>query len=207
MLQYVRIPRLMPRPHRAHAAQPRPSSLVLGVAVCIHGGVYIQEITGTNYTGMEQLKAYLNKAGDPRKRYGGEEYSDFLQRAWSIFMTNTAFRRRSQHALVIHDRSPAHTAAVVTQTLKDLESKAELLPPRSPDLQPLDYGIFSTSKANLARDRQLTPDWSGKAIAFKHFIRTSPYESSIRQFKERLDACMRVGGRHIDDSLRRLRDS
>ena len=50
----------------------------------------------------------------------GEEYSDFLKEAFRYFMGVKEFRRQSQHALVIHDRSKAHTAKAVTRTLSQM---------------------------------------------------------------------------------------
>ena len=203
---HIRIPQLMQRPQRAHTDSPRSRCLVLAVAVCMAGGVYMKDMTGTNYDGMHPIKAYLTKDKKPCKRYGGEEYSDFLKEAFRYFMGVKEFRRQSQHALVIHDRSKAHTAKAVTRTLSHMRLRAELLPPRSPDMQPLDYGIFSTSKAKLARDLGARSDWSRRVTTLKNLIRSSPVERSIKQFVKRLAACINEGGQHIDGSLNRVED-
>jgi hypothetical protein len=203
---HIMIPQLMQRPQRAHTDNPRTKSLVLGVAVCMAGGIYMKDMTGTQYDGMQPIKPYYNRDGQPCKRYGGEEYSDFLRDAFRNFMGVTEFRRQSQHALVVHDRSKAHTSGAAALALSQLQLKAQLLPPRSPDLQPLDYGIFSTSKVKLARELGARSDWSRRVATLKNLIRASPYQQSILQFEKRLKACINVGGQHIDASLKRVED-
>jgi hypothetical protein len=203
---HIRIPKLMKRPRRLHADKPKSRSLVLAVAVCLAGGVYIKEMTSSSYDGMQPLKAYYNKRHQQLQRYGGEEYSDFLQEARAYFMRKGEFRRQSQNALLFHDRSKAHTAKVVSQTLEQMQLASRLLPPRSPDMMPLDYGIFSTSKARLAREREARASWTKRVMTFKDLIRRAPIEASIRQLVVRLRACINVGGQHIDEKLERLED-
>jgi hypothetical protein len=201
---HISIPQLMRSPQRVHSDHTSPRCLVLAVAISMAGGVYMKEMTGTNYDGMQPIQAYSARDGRPCKRYGGEEYSDFVRDMLMHFKHKLQFRRQIQHALLVHDRSRAHTAEVVSDTLSHMRLRSQLLPPRSPDMQPLDYGIFSTSKAKLARDLEAKSDWSRRVASFKNLIESLPFQKSIEQFVKRLKACISANGQHFEHALSRV---
>jgi hypothetical protein len=186
-------------------AHAKRSNLKLAVACSLAGGVYIQEVTGTDYDGHQQETDYLDAVGDPHSSMGAEEYCDFLQRAWKAFNKSTEFRRRNWQAMLVHDRSTTHNNLLVKATLKKLNLREQLLPPRSPDLQPLDYGVFSTSKNKLQQASERHDDWTQRAIALKKHIREAPFPRIIAQFPQRLEACIRAGGSHIDQELKAVK--
>jgi hypothetical protein len=202
---HLHIPGVTPVPPRFHVAHEKRRNLKLAVACTLAGGVYIQEVTGTDYDGHQQETAYLDTAGHPHRSMGAEEYCDFLQRAWKAFNRSTEFRRRSWQAMLVHDRSTTHNNLLVRAKLKSLNLREMLLPPRSPDLQPLDYGVFSTSKNKIQRASERDDDWTRRAVELEKHIREAPLQQIIAQFPLRLEACIRAGGSHIDQALKAVK--
>jgi hypothetical protein len=82
----------------------------------------------------------------------GEEYSPFLKAAWEHFMKQPGFRAHHRSALLVHDRSKAHGSTNVKHSLEEMNLACKVLPPRSPDLMPLDYGVFGSVKQQLGRE-------------------------------------------------------
>lgn len=202
---HLHIPGVTPLPPRFHVAHAKRRNLKLAVACTLAGGVYIQELTGTEYDGHQQETVYLDTAGNPHRSMGAEEYCNFLQSAWHKFNQSTEFRRKSGQAMLVHDRSTTHNNLLVTAKLKSLNLRAQLLPPRSPDLQPLDYGVFSTSKNKLQQARERDDDWTQRAIDLEKHIREASFSRIIAEFPQRLEACIRAGGSHIDEELKALK--
>lgn len=196
----------MVRPQRVYAAKASRGAVQLAVACCFTGGVYCKEVSGTKYPGYQQ-KVYLKPNGEPHTKMGAEEYADFVEEAWQHFMRNADFRSRHRDAWVLHDRDPAHRGEAVRQRLEKLRLDARLLPPRSPDLQPLDYGIFGNCKRQLAKESMQLRDWQSKAIEFKKLVEAAPFQNVIRQFPLRLQACVKNGGRHFESDLSAMRKS
>jgi hypothetical protein len=190
----------MRRPQRKHEDRPSGDAVRLAVACCYNGGMFCKEVTGTKYPGYEQ-KQYSKQHGEPYKKMGAEEYADFMQAAWRHFMADTGFRRRSHEAWVLHDRDPAHKSSTVKSLLKQLHLPAELLPPRSPDLMPLDYGIFGNCKRQARQQSPPQPDWASTAIDFRKRVENAPFEKTIKQFPFRLKACIAAGGQHFESRL------
>jgi hypothetical protein len=158
----------------------------------------VKEVTGTQYPGCPPLHKYTAANGKPAKCMGQEEYADFIEYAWGQFNQVRAFRRRSAEALLIHDRSRVHSSKVVQQRLGSLGINARLAPPRSPDLMPLDYGVFGAIKLQLGRGLPRTAPWEQRARKFLELLRQRPSDRVIQSFKERLIACIRAHGGHIE---------
>jgi hypothetical protein len=162
-------------------------------------------VTGTEYDGYEPAKQYHDPKGDAHASMGGEEYCDFLDSARSYFMDQPQFRSRSRHALLVHDKSKVHTSKAVEQHLKSRHLDVAVMPPRSPDLQPLDYGIFSASKNQLAKHAGRAMAWTPKVLELKKLISDADIAPSIHGFVDRLEACISAGGGHIEQHLSQLK--
>lgn len=179
----------------------------VAVAISKVGGVFCKEVTGTEYDGYTP-KPYSKKNRVPYDSMGAEEYCDFLTAAWNQFMRKSDFRDRVEEAFVVHDRDPVHRSTLVQEHathLQGMQKGLQLLPPRSPDMQPLDYGIFGTVKTQLDRLVGLRADWSVRATTFMRLIREASIHRTIDQFPLRLQACIQAGGKHIDHSLKEVK--
>lgn len=180
-------------------------SLKVATAICLAAGVYAQELTGTLYQGCAPRKVYLKPDGQAYSKMGGEEYTDFIISAMAHFNTVTSFRRRKEAAILIHDRDTAHTCKGTMAKLQQIGLKSMLAPPRSPDLDPLDYGPWPTQKTALERCSWAGRTWDQKAKKFMELIREAPIVNTIREFPKRLEAVIRAGGKHIDQTLKEVR--
>jgi len=164
------------------------------------------ELTGTDYPGCPALPQYLDSRGRQLVSMGGEEYLHFINAAWQHFSGGREFRARRNTALLVHDRSKAHMSTVVTHGLEQLGLRAVAMPPRSPDLMPLDYGIFGTCKQQLERSMARNAAWADRVVRFKELIAAAAVKPTIGQFEHRLEAALRAGGGHIDQSLKEVRN-
>jgi hypothetical protein len=199
------IPGLTHQPEHAFVGEGQRKSLKAAAAICLAGGVYAQELTGTLYQGCALRKQYLKSDGEPYSKMGGEEYTQFIMAAMSHFMTETRFRRQVEAAILIHDRDTAHTCKATIEKLQQIGLKSMLAPPRSPDLDPLDYGIWPTQKTALERCFRPGRTWDQKAHKFMELIREAPIMNTIREFPKRLEAVIRAGGKHIDQALNEIK--
>lgn len=199
--RYVFIPGTeMRRPQRTYAARSSRNAVQLAVACCCHGGIFCREVSGTKYPGYKQ-KQYMKPGGQPYSKMGAEEYADFLKAAWQHFMSDTGFRRRSHQAWLVHDRDTAHTSKRVQSLVDHLGLQTVLTPPRSPDLQPLDYGVFGNCKRQLAKQSLQQEKWPSTAVEFKNIVQDAPFRKAIEQFYTRLKACIAAGGQHFESRL------
>lgn len=202
---HLQVSGVMEVPERRHTDRVSRNVINVAVAMNLVGGVYVQEVTGTCYPGCPKLKKYTGAKGQPMKSMGKEEYRDFLQAAWRHFNRHAAFRRNSDKALLVHDRSRVHGSDLVQQWLQRASIRSKLAPPRSPDLMPLDYGLFGTVKQKLGLEQLPTGAWEQRAQRFLQLLREPPSDAIIGSFKKRLQACMKARGRHFEAVLRRGR--
>jgi hypothetical protein len=189
-----------------HVDHPQRRNLKLAVAICSTGGVFQMELTGSDYPGCPAFPPYLDSKGRQLISMGGEEYLHVINAAWQHFSENREFRARRKTALLVHDRGKAHMSAVVMHGLQQLGLRAVAMPPRSPDLMPLDYGIFGTCKLQLERSMPRNAAWGDRVGRFKELIAAAAVKPTIGQFEQRLDAALRAGGGHIDQSLKEVRN-
>jgi hypothetical protein len=192
-------------PEQYYVDRPQRRNLNLAVACCIHGGIFIWEATGTDYHGYNPAKVYTKSPGSPYTNMSGAEYSDFITTFWAFFNQKPAFRAMRHHAVLVHDRYKVHTGRDACASLDRIGLEARPLPPRSPDLDPLDYGVFATSKTKERRERKPGATWEDRVSEFKRLINQSSFEHSIQQFPLRLTACIKAGGKHIDEALREVK--
>lgn len=195
----------MKTPSRYYTARNNRHSLKLAVFCNTLGGMFIKETTGTRYEGYIAEKTYRTKQGDGAGSIVAEEYIDCLRAAVSHFMSVPAFRRQATSPMLMHDRSKIHTSKLVTHALQDLQLRAALQPPRSPDLMPLDYGIFGFTKAKQEREEPMHATWGDKVKMFKNLLTNAPTKATINEFPLRLQACIDSRGEHLGDALKALK--
>lgn len=204
VVPHLSVPGVTAVPQRLHVDQPRRRNLNLAVACCMAGGVYCQEVTGTQYDGYTPAKQYQYPNGKPYASMGAEEYCYFLDSAMEHFKKQLHFRSRKGQALLVHDKSTVHTSKVVQQHLDSRHLEVMVMPPRSPDMQPLDYGIFSTCKTKLAKHLGRTQAWTPRVLELKDLIVNADIAPPIRGIVGRLEACVSSGGGHIESQLAAL---
>lgn len=206
MPPHLAIPGVTPIPENVHVDHAQRRNLKLAVAICSTGGVFQMDLTGSDYPGCPALPKYLDSKGKQLVGMGGKEYLHFINAAMRHFSTNREFRAKRETALLVHDRGKAHMSMAVTHGLEQLGLRAVALPPRSPDLMPLDYGIFGTCKQQLERSMARNAAWGDRVARFKELIAAAAVRPTIGQFEHRLKAAVLAGGGHIDQTLKAVRD-
>jgi hypothetical protein len=102
--------------------------------------------------------------------------------------------------IVWHDHDTAKL------TLQDRGVHSLLLPVRSPDLDPLYYGVFGTVKrAERKAHNDRAPDCDEVCTSFIARLRSLNTDSIIEELPLRLRACKESCGGHIEELLRRLK--
>lgn len=171
---------------------------------------YVQQLTGTEYEGCPDIDVY-KKATEQDVDYtalSAPEYRNFLQRALKHFNRQVPGLRRNPKLRIIHDRAKPHTSKLVTQWAQQEGYKVHVLPPRSPDMDPLDYGIFGPFKTWLQMGAAVGGwTWSNKcrkAVAYLEKVDVAP---TVKEFPQRLQACIEAEGHHLANALIRVKKS
>ena len=106
--------------------------------------------------------------------------------------------------LFMQDGARSHTAKL---TLANLEKKKHLMlleprywPANSPDLNPVDYGIWGILETNVYRGRRITDLDTLKAAIITEWNRIpqNVINACINSFRPRLRRVLEVEGRHIE---------
>lgn len=153
-------------------------------------------------------------------RLNSQSYLTFLRSELTPHMRQIIPRHQRNRIYFMHDGAPPHFGRQVRAYLDDMfgsrwigrRPAPHIWPPRSPDLNPLDFYLWGALKAKVYR--------SGRAIrsaehlrekirsAFEEIARDHDVLAKVRNnLKARLQACLRNGGRHVEagDQARMLR--
>ena len=197
-LPYLCIPGVTPPPQRFYVEGKGRRSLKLAVFVNLIGGVFIKELSGTKYEG-EDLKQRYKKGkhktqqGQPAKAMTKKEFAFCVRAAHNHFNNKPAFARLDKIFLV-QDGARVHGK----KALHDAPWEPVTQPPHSPDMMPLDYGIFGFTKIKLQRAVDRGDSWEAKVQMFKKFLMEASVGPTIEEFPLRMDACISSKGMHIE---------
>ena len=137
---------------------------------------------------------YKTLDGKAAKGMTKAEYMDCMRAACDHFQQHSsAFRRLGGNIYLVHDKSTCHP----TQPIPGLSWRPVAHPPHSPDLMPLDYGIFGAAKQELDRKAPRGMPWADKVRLFKEILDKAPVKATISAYQSRLKACFEAGGKHF----------
>lgn len=189
---HLYIPSLMEEPERLHASEPR-GGLKVGVALISSTGiVYVQALTGTTAKRLKPGARYATQAGHRAKGLTSTEYEAFMQRVLGCV------RRRGKH-YIVHDRDPSHRGAGGRKLVEGAGHHLILLPPRSPDLDPLDYAVFDNAKKWLAREKPAgMVRWERRCDAFVHHLQRLDPMKVVGNYVQRLQKVIAAQGGHFE---------
>lgn len=155
----------------------------------------VQPISGTTWAAYKPAKLYETKQHKPATALTGAEYSDFIRRVFHEIRRSP--KPKGRQLIFIHDRSTAHQTSQVKQQFPGTEVQVQLLPPRSPDLDPLDYAVFAHSKNWLKK--QNIKDWDQRCGELvKHLKGLDPVIQTAG-YRRRLQKVIQAEGGHIED--------
>lgn len=199
---------LTPEPTVFYSDSSKGHSLKLAVAIMLGYAPYVKILTGSKYDGCPPLKTYTKTAGDRDVVYTGmssQEYIDFLVEALAHFEALRQGLMQSPSLRIVHDRARPHTAKATTEWAARVGVQILTLPPRSPDLDPLDYGVFGSFKAKLFSDarvgRKQPWDWNKMCRKAVKRMRKFCADEAIMQYPRRVRACIAENGCHIKNRL------
>jgi hypothetical protein len=194
----------MPEQERLYSGHESRHFYKVMVAISLRYGIMHQPTSGSNYPWTGSPKVYRNaKTGEVYTKMSAEEYSDFLRHISAQVRSMRPASERSKPVVILHDRDPSHTSVLVQTFCAENNIVAALLPPRSPDLSPPDYGVFGGVKGQWrkeAHNKQLlsTSHWLEACRLFDALLDSSNYQGAMRALPARLDACIRCNGSHFE---------
>ena len=102
-------------------------------------------------------------------------------------------------ASLLHDRDPAHQSKEFAAFAERSGIRVAVLPPRSPDLDPLDYGVFGTVKNQLEKEvEQKGLDWSQRCSRLVELLEGFNPDAAIIALPGRIERCIAARGGHFE---------
>lgn len=173
--------------------------------------MFVKETTGTDYDGYAPEKIYKimsKKQLVDASSMVGEEYLDFVRRAWRNLSSSPDAGEQlpvSCWCMISPGCTPARWSGMGCTATWDIGLAAVVHPPRSPDLMPQDYGISGSSKAKLERGISMMAPWADKGHLFLNILRSFDPVATIGKSLLRLKAIIDSKGGHIEQSLGELK--
>ena len=101
--------------------------------------------------------------------------------------------------LLHHDNAPAHTIAVATTKLVELDHELLPHPPYSPDLAPCDFFSFPNLKKSLAGER-FESNEEVIALTEAHFtyLQKTCFSDELKKLEHRWVKCIELKGYYVE---------
>lgn len=100
---------------------------------------------------------------------------------------------------LLHDRDPAHKSKLFAQFAANYNIHSELLPARSPDLDPLDYGVFGPAQKKLDRELELrSMTFEEQCNFLQEAIESADVDAAIMALPDRIARCIKAKGGHFE---------
>lgn len=145
---------------------------------------------------------WLSKGKDPNKRdLTGLTYKRFIKDTLlgkGSIAAGTL--RRPRHPVnLLHDRDTAHKSKVFSKFAASYNVNAVLLPARSPDLDPLDYGVFGPAQKKLDAEMEKRPMTFEEQCTFlEETIKQTNTDAAIMALPGRIARCIKAKGGHFE---------
>lgn len=166
----------------------------------------VVHLTGSKYAGCPDVPAYATGGGDDSRDMTAREYIAAIEAVLQQLGFNVARKSPRGRPVLCHDRCPAHKSHLVTEYLKSIRVHNLMLPPRSPDLDPLDYGVFGPAKLKMLKARVGAAhlSWDEACAWFVQHLKQLNTDNTVLDFERRLKACKMVAGDHFEHRLSEL---
>lgn len=177
---------------RLHTSKPRGGLRLAVALIPSRGAVHVQTLTGTTGKKLKPAVQYHTQKGQRAKGLTSREYEGFMKGVLA------RLKGRGPH-IIIHDRDPSHMGAGVKDIIKQAGHNLFVLPPRSPDLDPLDYAVFGHAKNWLAR--VMPPgvtSWEKRCAAFISHLRGLDPVKQVGNYVARLEMVIAAQGGRIE---------
>lgn len=202
----------MPTPQRCFVEKEKKHSISVIVFMNLKGGFYLRLLTGSKgVAGSNTLKhlmpakTYMTRDGHEASRMTSEEYIDCCKAAVEYFdKAPRTIRGRAawtSSLRLIHDRSTCHQRSdIILDQGKRGTAVLPVItaPPRSPDLMPLDYGVFGTAKNKLLAAVSQHTSWQTRAEMFVKLLQECDVKNIITSYPKRLAKCVENKGGRVE---------
>ena len=145
---------------------------------------------------------WLSKNKNPDRRdLTGETYKKFIK---DTLLGPGNLRdgtlKPPRHSInLLHDRDAAHKSKVFSKFAATYNINAVLLPPRCPDLNPLDYGVFGAAQKKLDREMELRRmSWEEQCSFLETAIKSTNVDAAIMALPQRIKRCIAAKGGHFE---------
>jgi hypothetical protein len=197
---YVWVRREVPPRQTTYVAKGNRAAVKLAVALIPSNSegqrVVVRTVTGTTTNTELQPRAYyLDARGKRATGLSGAEYLDFLK---EVFPKRQYGGRRSHPMVLVHDKYPSHNVKAVRTFLNSKGIINAMLPPRCPDLMPLDYCVFANAKRPMKQaSASSVREFADQCRGFMHALQQVDAVASTEGFPRRLDKVIGAQGGHI----------
>ena len=100
---------------------------------------------------------------------------------------------------LVHDRHPVHTSKAFKEFASSHGITVELLPPKSPDMCVLDYGVFAGVKNKWRRAVEKGQlNWRQQCQELVKIIQETNPDPYIKALPSRIARCITAGGAHFE---------
>lgn len=108
-------------------------------------------------------------------------------------------RPQGQQVTLVHDRDPVHTSQAVSAFASRHAMQLIELPPRSSDLDPLDYGVFGGVKKNwYRRVSKEHMSWEAQCSLLIELLKGADASAAIKAWPSRIQKCIEAEGGHFE---------
>lgn len=131
--------------------------------------------------------------------WSGQRYADLV----AYYLLGEREGRQARHPpgglKLVHDRDSTHTSTVFTSFANSKDITVVTLPAKSPDLDPLDYGVFGNVKREWEKQvwQQHLP-WEQQCQLAIRMLRDFDASASIAALPHRMQQCIAAHGWHFE---------
>lgn len=207
VVPHIQVSGITHPPQRPYTSSPSVRQAIkLVVAAQLGHKPVVCHLTGTKYEGCPELPKYYHPDGTPYSKMGATEYCNHLNTVFNGPSGSGHMQLRRRPSILWHDHDTTHLANSTRAWLQQHGIQELVMPVRSPDLDPLDYGVFGAAKSALRRClSQTRMGWDEACRTFVAGLRAMDTDAIIRELPLRLQACIESNGGHIEERLRVLK--
>lgn len=199
--QQVYIKGRTPRPNARFASKHEERKSWLAVTIIKHGKrpVVIPVKTPKDPYSYTTWAAKEKPGG--QAELTGEVYSKVIRQELrpGCNLSDPAKRPPRRTVKLLHDRDTAHTSKAFQRFAASYNVDARLLPTSSPDLDPLDYGVFGPAQRRLDRElEQRDMTFEEQCQFLTACIQQANSDAAIEELPGRIQKCIAAGGWHFE---------
>lgn len=190
-----------PKPARTLAAQDEEGESATWVVIIKMGRKPVLKRLPPPYD-PHPRSIWLGKGKDPKRPHlTATQYRTIVKDTLlgKGNLRDGSMRRPRRQTNLLHDHDSAHTSKAFGSFAANYNINAELLPVRSPDLNPLDYGVFGPAQKKLEAElerRRMT--FEEQCTFLERTIRATNTDAAIAALPQRIKRCIKAKGGHFE---------